>query len=132
MLPGNCNRENPFEQDEQTAVVKGLKIFWPDLCEVALAFEKCGHRSEEGLADPLIGLFVVPEVEQLVFYDRAADGAAELVLTQLWDWEALIVEVVLGIKVAISKKFVGRSMQLVRSILSDQQNLCARTGAEFR
>ncbi len=62
------------------------------------------------------GALVIDEEEELVFLDRAAEGAAELVPAQQWPAKtAEIVRPFVCVQLVVSKEFKQVAMELVRA-----------------
>src|SRR5579885_2014095 len=75
-----------------------------------------GNEGNHSLALGLAQLFVVNEEEQLVFFDRSAEAAAELVLAEGGD--AGSIEEIAGVQSAIAQELVRRSVKGVRAGLA--------------
>jgi hypothetical protein len=73
--------------------------------------------------------FVVAEGEGLVFLERTAEGATELIALERRDGRAI--EVVAGIERTVAKEFKGGAMKLVAAALGDDEDLCAGALAVF-
>ena len=68
-----------------------------------------GDQGEYGLSERALQLFTIDEEEQLVFLDRTAKAAAELILTEGWFGRAI--KKVASIQGTIAEELVQRSME---------------------
>ena len=88
-----------------------------EIGEVAGPFEKrrCVNQSRRK-STYFAGTLVVTKKEQLIFHDRGADGASELIT---FEYAPFLIEVVFGVEFLIAKEFVSRAVNLVGAALGD-------------
>ena len=101
--------------------------------EVADAFVIQRHGGDAANALRNARAFVVEEVEQLVFLDRAAQATAELILVILRTAQMVAIrEEVVGVEVVVTQVFEEQPMHPVGTALCIYRNDSAGTPAVFR